>query len=290
MSPTSDVTVLVTGGTGLVGSAVREVVTADPIAGWSFVFASSKDADLTDPAAVAALFERVKPTHVLHLAAYVGGLFANMVRGGSGGAGGESALGFHRGRRGRGGGGGGGAAPNLPVAAPARAAGRPHRFALSPPSWPVLSNYPDVQGRVLAQERHHAGVRERQDRKSRAIFLLRFKAAGAARARDLITPSPSSRPLSLARSLLSSLSSSSSQDNIMQECHKRGVTKLVSCLSTCIFPDKVRGKKWREGWRRGRGRARVPPPPPALSLQAAPLISPPFFSLRARRPTPSTRP
>jgi hypothetical protein len=81
MSPTSDVTVLVTGGTGLVGSAVREVVTADPIPGWSFVFASSKDADLTDTAAVSALFARVKPTHVLHLAAYVGGLFANMVRG-----------------------------------------------------------------------------------------------------------------------------------------------------------------------------------------------------------------
>jgi len=30
----------------------------------------------------------------------------------------------------------------------------------------------------------------------------------------------------------------------MQECHKRGVAKLVSCLSTCIFPDKVSG--WRE--------------------------------------------
>ena len=81
MSPPSEVTVLVTGGTGLVGSAVREVVTADPVPGWAWVFASSKDADLTDPAAVAALFDRVKPTHVLHLAAYVGGLFANMVRG-----------------------------------------------------------------------------------------------------------------------------------------------------------------------------------------------------------------
>ena len=28
-------------------------------------------------------------------------------------------------------------------------------------------------------------------------------------------------------------------DNIFQECHKRGVEKLVSCLSTCIFPDKT---------------------------------------------------
>jgi hypothetical protein len=46
---------------------------------WSF-FAGSKDADLQDPVATSALFERIKPTHVLHLASFVGGLFANMVR------------------------------------------------------------------------------------------------------------------------------------------------------------------------------------------------------------------
>ena len=142
MSPTSDVTVLVTGGTGLVGSAVREVVTADPIAGWSFVFASSKDADLTDPAAVAALFERVKPTHVLHLAAYVGGLFANMVRGGSGGAGGESALGFHRGRRGRGGGGGG---VLLPICQSPRPPARPAAPTDSPSHPPLGLSFPIIQ-------------------------------------------------------------------------------------------------------------------------------------------------
>ena len=28
-------------------------------------------------------------------------------------------------------------------------------------------------------------------------------------------------------------------DNILTASHKFGVTKLVSCLSTCIFPDKV---------------------------------------------------
>jgi hypothetical protein len=51
----------------------------------------------------------------------------------------------------------------------------------------------------------------------------------------------SERPLSPTSSPLSSpFSSLLPQDNIMQECHKRGVTKLVSCLSTCIFPDKVR--------------------------------------------------
>ena len=29
------------------------------------------------------------------------------------------------------------------------------------------------------------------------------------------------------------------QDNVMSLCHKLGVKKLVSCLSTCIFPDKT---------------------------------------------------
>ena len=28
-------------------------------------------------------------------------------------------------------------------------------------------------------------------------------------------------------------------DNILEMCHKFGVKKLVSCLSTCIFPDKT---------------------------------------------------
>jgi GDP-L-fucose synthase len=71
--------VLVTGANGLVGMAVREQVAAgklDAAARW--FYASSKDADLRDPKSTEALFERVKPTHVLHLAAHVGGLFANM--------------------------------------------------------------------------------------------------------------------------------------------------------------------------------------------------------------------
>merc|ERR1711968_166547 len=44
--------------------------------GW--VFLSSKDGDLRDRKATEAIFERVRPTHVIHLAAMVGGLFANM--------------------------------------------------------------------------------------------------------------------------------------------------------------------------------------------------------------------
>lgn len=77
-SPATKTVVLVTGGTGLVGQALREIVEADPVEGYEWYFAGSKDADLTDAAAVAALFDRVKPTACLHLAAYVGGLFANM--------------------------------------------------------------------------------------------------------------------------------------------------------------------------------------------------------------------
>ena len=38
----------------------------------------AQDANLLDRQAVAALFARKRPTHVIHLAARVGGLFANM--------------------------------------------------------------------------------------------------------------------------------------------------------------------------------------------------------------------
>lgn len=70
--------VLVTGGSGLVGSAIRQVVEADPRDGEHWVFLSSKDADLLSEAETRAVFEKHQPTHVIHLAALVGGLFANM--------------------------------------------------------------------------------------------------------------------------------------------------------------------------------------------------------------------
>ena len=28
-------------------------------------------------------------------------------------------------------------------------------------------------------------------------------------------------------------------DNVLHTCHELGVKKVVSCLSTCIFPDKT---------------------------------------------------
>ena len=68
--------ILVTGGTGLLGNAVKEVVSQTGSSA-SWVFAGSQDADLTCLQSTTALFEKVKPTHVLHLAAKVGGLYAN---------------------------------------------------------------------------------------------------------------------------------------------------------------------------------------------------------------------
>ncbi|XP_033151483.1 probable GDP-L-fucose synthase [Drosophila mauritiana] len=70
--------VLVTGGTGLVGKALEAVIKEQSPEDEQWFFAGSKDADLTNLAATQALFAREKPTHVIHLAAMVGGLFHNM--------------------------------------------------------------------------------------------------------------------------------------------------------------------------------------------------------------------
>ena len=62
---------LVTGGTGLYGSAIREFVEtseSESVADW--VFLSSSDGDLRDRKQTEAIFERVKPTRVIHLAAW----------------------------------------------------------------------------------------------------------------------------------------------------------------------------------------------------------------------------
>ena len=67
-----------TGGSGLVGQGIRMAVEENPVEGEEYYFASSKDADLRSLEETRALFERVKPTHVVHLAAKVGGLFLNL--------------------------------------------------------------------------------------------------------------------------------------------------------------------------------------------------------------------
>mmetsp|Transcript_10676 Transcript_10676/g.26143 ORF Transcript_10676/g.26143 Transcript_10676/m.26143 type:complete len:336 (+) Transcript_10676:423-1430(+) len=74
----SDV-VLVTGGTGLIGYALQRVVERDEkLSAQKWVFLSSKDGNLVDRNACEAIFEKHQPTHCIHLAARVGGLFANM--------------------------------------------------------------------------------------------------------------------------------------------------------------------------------------------------------------------
>jgi len=70
--------ILVTGGTGLVGQAIRLAVEGKENVDETFYFIGSKDGDLRDFEATKAIFEKYKPTHVIHLAAYVGGLFKNM--------------------------------------------------------------------------------------------------------------------------------------------------------------------------------------------------------------------
>lgn len=79
MAADGKVVCMVTGGSGLYGMAIRSHVDAsekEKDATW--VFLSSKDGDLRDRKATEAIFERVQPTHVIHLAAMVGGLFANL--------------------------------------------------------------------------------------------------------------------------------------------------------------------------------------------------------------------
>ena len=71
-------TIVVTGGTGLVGQAIRELVENDKCSDETWVFVGSKDANLSNTEETESLFKKHKPTHVIHLAAMVGGLFHNM--------------------------------------------------------------------------------------------------------------------------------------------------------------------------------------------------------------------
>lgn len=65
--------ILVTGGTGMVGKHLQEIL---PDA----TYIGSKDYDLRDWVQVNSLFEKYQPTRVIHLAARVGGIQDNMAR------------------------------------------------------------------------------------------------------------------------------------------------------------------------------------------------------------------
>lgn len=85
-------TVLVTGGSGLVGQAIQEFIRDFELQElqpqepsvisinkkFQFVFVSSTDANLTCDKQTGSLFNKHKPRYVINLAARVGGLYANM--------------------------------------------------------------------------------------------------------------------------------------------------------------------------------------------------------------------
>ena len=67
--------ILITGGTGLVGTALQQEIDLDY---YTVTFLSSKDCDLTNFQSTYRLFKTIQPDTVIHLAANVGGLFKNM--------------------------------------------------------------------------------------------------------------------------------------------------------------------------------------------------------------------
>ena len=68
--------ILITGGTGLVGKAIEEVVSNDNENNYYYI--SSKMCDLTNINETRKCFSKYNPDSVIHLAAYVGGLFRNL--------------------------------------------------------------------------------------------------------------------------------------------------------------------------------------------------------------------
>lgn len=74
--------ILVTGGNGMVGRALHELVdSCNYSTNYEWIFISSKDCDLTIRNDVIKLFDLHKPQYIIHLAAKVGGLYYNMREG-----------------------------------------------------------------------------------------------------------------------------------------------------------------------------------------------------------------
>lgn len=72
--------IIVTGGSGLVGQAIKNVINTDKNYknNHSYLFLSSRDCDLSNYETSLNFFKEHNPDYVIHLAAYVGGLFKNM--------------------------------------------------------------------------------------------------------------------------------------------------------------------------------------------------------------------
>jgi GDP-L-fucose synthase len=68
-------TVLVTGGSGLVGQAIQKIKSTYNC---DFIFATSKMCNLINYNETREFFKKIRPNYVIHLAANVGGLYKNM--------------------------------------------------------------------------------------------------------------------------------------------------------------------------------------------------------------------
>ncbi|PPD24355.1 MAG: GDP-fucose synthetase [Methylobacter sp.] len=73
--------IMVTGGKGLLGYGMQRVTELEPREGYQFVFVDIDDADLCDKEQTRALFDKVRPSGVIHLAADVGELYKNLAHG-----------------------------------------------------------------------------------------------------------------------------------------------------------------------------------------------------------------
>jgi len=67
--------ILVTGGSGLVGKGIQMALNSDKREDEEWIFLSSKDGNLLNKKETFAVFEKYKPTHVIHLAALTVGLY-----------------------------------------------------------------------------------------------------------------------------------------------------------------------------------------------------------------------
>ena len=68
--------IIVTGGSGMVGKSLKDIVENDKNHEW--IFLSSNDCDLRDINSVFEIFNKIKPYYIIHLAANVGGLYKNL--------------------------------------------------------------------------------------------------------------------------------------------------------------------------------------------------------------------
>jgi len=69
-------TILITGSSGLVGNAFKNLSTK--YNQYEYIFSTSSDCDLSNYVETLEYFKKVKPHFVFHLAAYVGGLYKNL--------------------------------------------------------------------------------------------------------------------------------------------------------------------------------------------------------------------